>query len=569
MFTIIFRRNGQPEVKLPAAPGESILGVAQRAGVSLDAPCSGNGTCGKCRVRVISGAVEMTPSVRLSAEDFADGWRLACQSRVLGDCTLLVPDEASSFRNDIRTADLGSPEELARYMSQIEALRAAFPEDSAASRPDGGRPYGIAADIGTTTVTAALLRLSDGAVLAKASLGNAQIRYGADVINRIIVSSRPGGREKLLHAVREETLLPIVDRLLASAGVRADEIARLVIAGNTTMEHLLVGANAESIRLEPFIPEFLSYPPCPAAALGLLPEAAGDAPLLLAPNVGSYVGGDITAGVLASRLWDMDGETLFIDLGTNGELVFGSRDYMLTCACSAGPAFEGGDISCGMRATTGAIDSVTLDPESLRPTLSVLGGGAPLGLCGSGLISLVSELFRCGVISAKGRFIRDSERVRRDEFGGAAFLLADADESANGRPLTLDESDLDNFIRAKAAIFSAVRTMLQSLDMRVDDIDRIILAGGIGSGIDIEKAISIGMLPKAPLEKYSYIGNSSLTGACAALLSPCAEDKLAEIGSSMTYLELSSEPRYMDEFIAACFLPHTDASLFEEVSPCP
>ena len=559
MYTLIFKVENKDDVKVRAEKGDNILELALRSGVIVDSPCSGNGTCGKCRMRLISGAVDMNHSPRLSQEDYRENWRLACQSFVVGDAVLFVPAAASAFQNDICTADLSTPEELARYEKAIDEL---FAEGIGCGCTETG--LGIAVDIGTTTVTAAMMELATGKIVAKGSLGNGQIQYGADVINRIIQSSRPGGREKLRHAILDETLVPIFRKMCEEAKADLKDIRRVVIAGNTTMEHLFVGADAESIRLEPFQPEFLELAGKTAGELGV--PAASDAPVIFAPNVGSYVGGDITAGVLASRLWTVSSEeqTLFIDLGTNGELVLGNSEYMLCCACSAGPAFEGGDISCGMRATNGAVDDVTIDEDTLAPTLSVIGGGKPSGLCGSGLIAIISELFRCGVISAKGRFIRECPRTRYDEYGGASYVLAFADESATGYDIELDESDLDNFIRAKAAIFSAVRTMLKSLDMEPEDINHIILAGGIGSGINIEKAISIGMLPKLPSEKYSFIGNSSLTGACAMLLSSEAEEKVFEIGRNMTYIELSTEAGYMDEFVAACFLPHTDARLFEE-----
>ena len=555
MYTVIFKIEGKSDVKVRCEKGDNILELARANGVAVDAPCSGSGTCGKCRMRLISGAVEMEHSPRLSRDDYRDQWRLACQSRVSGDAVFYVPASAGAFQSDIRTADLSSAEELSRYESAIGELFDAGIEKGCA-QPG----VGVAIDIGTTTVTAAMLALDTGAVLSKASLGNGQIQYGADVINRIIQSAKPGGKEKLRQAVCEKTLCPIFERLCAGAGKAPEDITRVTVAGNTTMEHLFVGEDAESIRLEPFVPVFLEKHGLTAAEVKL--PTKSDAPVILAPNVGSYVGGDITAGVLASRLWTEDENTLFIDLGTNGELVLGNSEYMLCCACSAGPAFEGGDISCGMRATTGAVEACEIDAETLAPTLSVIGGGKPLGLCGSGLISIISELFRCKAISAKGRFIREHERIRYDEYGGASYVLAFAHESGTGKDIELDESDLDNFIRAKAAIFSAVRTMLNSLGMTVEDIDRIILAGGIGSGIDVGKAISIGMLPAIPLEKYSYIGNSSLTGTCAMLLSDAACDKVFELGRNMTYLELSTEAGYMDEFVAACFLPHTDASLF-------
>ncbi len=555
MYTIIFKVENKGDVKVRAEKGDSIAELALKNGVAVDSPCSGNGTCGKCRMKLISGAVDMSHSPRLSKDDYREQWRLACQSRVVGDAVLFVPAAAPAFDSGIRTADLSTREELERFETMVgELFSAGFDRDC------GEAGLGVAVDIGTTTVTAAMLDLTGGQVLAKGSLGNGQIKYGADVINRIIQSAKPGGRDKLRRAVLEETVAPIITGMCADAGKKPEDIRRVVIAGNTTMEHLFVGADAQSIRLEPYVPEALELHGKMAGELGI--PAAQDAEVVFAPNVGSYVGGDITAGVLASRLWDSEELTLFIDLGTNGELVFGNNEFLLCCACSAGPAFEGGDISCGMRATNGAVDDVVIDPVTLDPTLSVIGGGRPAGLCGSGLIAVISELFRCGAISAKGRFIAENRRIRYDDYGGASYVLAYAEESATGHDIELDESDLDNFIRAKAAIFSAVRTMLKALDMSAEDIGRVILAGGIGSGIDVEKAISIGMLPKLPAEKYSYIGNSSLTGACAMLLSRGAEEKTYALAQGMTYIELSTEAGYMDEFVAACFLPHTDAGLF-------
>ncbi len=559
MYTVTFNIENGAVVKVQANRGDNILETASNAGIAVDAPCSGNGTCGKCRMRAISGEVDMTHNPRLSRTDYHDMWRLACQSRVMGDVTLWVPASASAFKNDIVTADLSTPEEFERYDIELSAL---FDLGIAKGCAENG--CGIAIDIGTTTVTGALVSLYDGKVLSKASMGNGQIRYGADVINRIIQSAKPGGKEKLKSAILNETLVPLINGMCLSAGIENNAVNRVVIAGNTTMEHLMVGEDAQSIRLEPYVPAFLELRGKTASDLGIPVNPSAE--VVLSPNVGSYVGGDITAGVLASRLWNDEGLTLFIDLGTNGELVLGNADYMLCCACSAGPAFEGGDISCGMRATTGAVEDVEIDKETLNPALSVIGGGKPTGLCGSGLIAIISELFRCNVISAKGKFqTENNPRVVYDDYGGATYILATAEESGTGRDIELNESDLDNFIRAKAAIFSAVKTMLDSLDIPVGGIEKIILAGGIGKGIDIKKAISIGMIPNIPEECYTYIGNSSLTGACAMLLSDDAEERVFELGRNMTYIELSTYPGYMDEFIASCFIPHTDSSLFPEV----
>jgi uncharacterized 2Fe-2S/4Fe-4S cluster protein (DUF4445 family) len=254
--------------------------------------------------------------------------------------------------------------------------------------------------------------------------------------------------------------------------------------------------------------------------------------------------------------------SLFIDLGTNGELVFGNRDFLLACACSAGPAFEGGEISCGMRAADGAVEACGIDRETMEPSLTVIGGGKPAGLCGSGLIDLIGELFRCGVINARGKFVREGARIRRDKWGEARYVAAFREETEQGGELVITETDIDNFIRAKGAIFSAIRTMLVMVDFSIDTIGAVYIAGGIGSGINVERAIRIGMLPKLPAEKYHYIGNTSLTGAYAMASSRGAAEKVAEIGRGITYLELSSHPGYMDEFIAACFLPHTNGDLF-------
>jgi len=320
--------------------------------------------------------------------------------------------------------------------------------------------------------------------------------------------------------------------------------------------------DAESVRMEPYIPSFFGWEDLRAGDLRL--PANPLAPVRIAPNIGSYVGGDITAGTLAAGLWDKDEMSLFIDLGTNGELVFGNRDFLMSCACSAGPAFEGGDISCGMRATDGAVEACVIDKETMEPTLTVIGepGQKPVGICGSGIIDIIAELFRCGIINAKGLFVREGNRVCRDAHGMGRYVIATASESETGREVAINEVDIDNFIRAKGAIYSAIDTLLSSVDMMEDMIDYVYVAGGIGSGINMQNAVRIGMFPNVPLEKFRYIGNSSLTGAYAMVMSDEACAKCTEVGANMTYLELSTYPGYMDNFVAACFLPHTDASRF-------
>jgi len=635
MPKVIFQIEGANAVEIACNPGDNLLELARRANVAIDAPCSGNGSCGKCRVKLESGELETIPSRHISEEEFEAGWRLSCNCKVVGDCTVFVPDIASAYQSRMKTADLSSPKEIAIFEDCQKALqessivfennfRAVVVEMAEPSlddtMPDNERltwavqealgvekvkiPFcvmaklasvlrnhnfkvcvkgelqndtflcmeisgpedtaivGCAIDIGTTTVTMVLTDLATGKLLAKGSSGNGQIRYGADVINRIIEQGKAGGRKKLQDAIIKETLTPIIANLCKTAGISAHSILRLSVGANTTMNHLLVGVDSESVRMEPYIPSFFSWEDLKAGDLKL--PANPEATVLIAPNIGSYVGGDITAGTLASGIWDKDEMSLFIDLGTNGEIVFGNRDFLMSCACSAGPAFEGGDISCGMRATDGAVEACVIDKDTMESTLTVIGeeGQRVVGICGSGIIDIISELFRCGIINAKGLFVREGARVKRDEHGMGRYVLASAAESETGREVSINEVDIDNFIRAKGAIFSAIDTLLNAVDMTVDMIDKVYVAGGIGSGINMKNSVNIGMLPDVELSKYEYIGNSSLTGAYAMVMSDQAAEKCTEIGANMTYLELSTHPGYMDAFVAACFLPHTDARLF-------
>ena len=637
MPNIIFRFPTGEKLAVKAENGQRLLDVARRSGVAIDAPCSGNGTCGKCRVRLLSGEVVSQPSRHISEAEYAEGWRLACCSDVAGDVEVEIPASASAFQTGIRTADLNDPavhrafEEVQEQLSQAgigsdpairpvnitmeaptlddtmpdnerlewavraatgaETVRITLPALQRLARvlresdfsvravleenPDGVKVLdvlpggdtapvcGLAVDIGTTTVTGVLTDLETGRLLARASAGNGQIRYGADVINRIIESTRPGGSERLRRAVAEETLVPLIGTLCRQAGVSLERVFRITVAGNTTMNHLLLGLDGDPIRMEPFIPSFFRSEHLPANEV--IPGMQRSASLLLAPNVGSYVGGDITAGVLASSLWNRESMTLFVDLGTNGELVLGSSEYMFCCACSAGPAFEGGDISCGMRATDGAVQALHIDKDTMEPHMDVIGGGKIAGLCGSGLLDCVAELFLTGIIDSRGKFAREGERVRYDEHGMGRYVLAEGEETVTGHEISINEVDLDNFIRAKGAIFSAIMLMLGQVGLTPDDVESILIAGGIGGGINFDHAVTIGMLPDVDRSRYRYMGNTSLSGAYAMLMSRQAEEKTAELAASMTYVELSNEPGYMDEFVSACFLPHTNRDLFPSV----
>lgn len=639
MYKVTFAFEDGNVVETYANEGDNLLDIAREANVAIDAPCSGNASCGKCRVQLKSGELDSKKTLHISDEEFTEGWRLACVSAVCADVTVLVPDIASAYKNRMKVADLSSKGEIAIFenvksdvelagielANSLDVLEVEMdPPSLDDTMPDNERltralrkylnisrvriPYsvlcklpdvlrenqfavkcvvrttpndmfvydvfgkdedvligGLAIDIGTTTVSALIINMENGDILAKASAGNGQIRYGADVINRIIEQQKPGGKRRLQKAVIEETINPMIQEMCTQAGISRQSIYRMCVASNTTMNHLFAGINADPLRMEPYIPAFFKTNSLFASDVGI--EINPDAHIIVAPNIGSYVGGDITAGTLVSMIWNKPEFSLFIDLGTNGELVFGNSDFMMSCACSAGPAFEGGDISCGMRATDGAIESCTIDKETMEPTYKVVGdpGTKPVGLCGSGIIDIISELYMCGIIDPKGKFVREGKRVRRDQYGMGSYVIAFEEEAGSVKDVEITEVDIDNFIRAKGAIFSAIRTMLNSLDFDVSMIDNVYVAGGIGSGINMRNAVNIGMLPDVPMEKFHYIGNSSLSGSYVMLLSTMAEKKTYELASNMTYMELSTVPTYMDEFVGACFIPHTDTGMFPSV----
>ena len=428
-----------------------------------------------------------------------------------------------------------------------------------------GELYGIAIDIGTTSVVVCLVNLSTNEVIEKASSGNAQIKYGADVIHRIIYSSKKNGLEELQKAIVKETINPLLESIYAKTNINKEHIVSAIVAGNTTMSSLFLGVYSDYLRQEPFIPPFLKSPNLIGKDIGL--NINSNAHIYLSPSVASYVGGDITAGVLASGMWTSEENILFIDLGTNGEIVFGNKDYMMSCACSAGPAFEGGGISCGMRASSGAIEKVSIDNDTLKPKLTIIDDCEPIGICGSGIIDLICQMLTKGIIDRRGKIHRDivNDRIRFNEHGIGEYVLAFKQEYDLENDITVNEVDIDNFIRAKGAIYSGVAVLIESLGMDFSVIDKVLIAGGIGNNLNIENSILIGLLPDIEREKFEYIGNSSLIGSYLTLISNEAKQKLQEIGSQMTYVELSVYPSYMDEFISACFLPHTNIEQFPTI----
>ena len=619
--------------------GDNLLEVARSSNIFIDAPCNGNVSCGKCKVKLLKGKVDTEKTLHIKDEEWEQGYVLACNTSIIEDIEIEVPSKLSSSMHGMKIegSDKKKDKEIFdRAKNIIETHNLEFKTNIVKTYIELDEPtiddsisdadrlerhvrnnlgfeeidfklellrkmpvilresnfkvtityvkkknkitilnieqgntedklYGVAIDIGTTSVVVCLVDLYNKEIVDKASSGNAQIKYGADVIHRIIYSTKKNGLEQLNKAVIDETINPLLESLYIRNSINKDNVVTLVVAGNTTMSSLFLGVYTDYLRQEPFIPPFLKSPKLMGEDIGL--NVNSSAYVYLAPSVASYVGGDITAGALSAGIWATEENILFIDLGTNGEIVFGNKDYMMSCACSAGPAFEGGGISCGMRASNGAIEKINIDKETLKPQLTIIGDSEPLGICGSGIIDLICKMLLTGIIDRRGKIHRDlkNERIRFNEYEIGEYVLAFKEEHKLENDITVTEVDIDNFIRAKGAIYSGAATLIESLGMDFSVIDKVYIAGGIGNNLDIENSILIGLLPDIDREQFSYIGNSSLVGAYLALISKGAKNKLKEIGNEMTYVELSVYPSYMDEFISACFLPHTNIEQFPTV----
>jgi uncharacterized 2Fe-2S/4Fe-4S cluster protein (DUF4445 family) len=423
--------------------------------------------------------------------------------------------------------------------------------------------YAIAMDIGTTTIYGQVIDLISGEVLAEHGEFNGQISYGEDVISRIVYAEKPGGLAKINEVVIA-TINKILSKIIKRSGVDPENISTITLAGNTTMTQLMLAVDPRSIRRAPYVPAATLYPPIKASDLGM--ELGDHVAALVYPAVSSYVGGDIVAGVMGSGIYRSEALTLYLDVGTNAEIVIGNQDWLACAACSAGPAFEGGGLKFGMRAAKGAIEDFSMDPITLEPMLITIGNVRPKGICGSGLIIMAAVMFELGIINNLGKYDRDLDTPRiREDNGVYEYVLAWQDETQIDRDITLTEIDIENLIRAKGAIYSGCMTLLTEVGMGIEDIEKIILAGGFGSYVDLEKAMTIGLLPEMDPEKVTFIGNGSLMGAKMSSLTNRIRRDVVEVTKKMTNFELSDTPSYMDNYVAALFLPHTDMNKFPKL----
>lgn len=419
---------------------------------------------------------------------------------------------------------------------------------------------GLAIDLGTTTIVADLVDVETGQVIASKLAYNTQREFGTDVTSRMMAAEKPDGLAALRQAA-VTTINEIIAGLCAQAGVENHLIQAAVMAGNTVMQHLLLGLDPSSIRREPYVPAATAFPALDAAATGISLHAG--APLYLLPSASGYVGGDVTAGLLATRIPDEEPLSILIDIGTNGETVLGNCDFLLACSGSAGSAFEGCGLEWGMAAQSGAIDRLRF--EDGRLVYHTVGDEAPRGICGSGLIESLGAFLQSGLINRSGKVNLDVPGARSRE-GHPEIVLVPADETAVGKDIALRQGDIENLIRDKAALYAGSRILLANAGLSFDDVERIFIAGNFGQSLEIEQAVRIGLLPDIPRERIQFIGNSSLAGARQALLSRSAWQRAQNIAASITCLELTVEPRYFEEYTAALFLPHTDQALFPSLS---
>lgn len=425
------------------------------------------------------------------------------------------------------------------------------------------RNLGLAIDLGSTNIVGMIIDLDTGEGLGEQSEVNPQVAHGEDILSRTHFCIGNGHLQRL-HAQASGCISSIAAKLTEKSGLTPADISCVSVAGNTTMAHLFLGLDPYHICRTPYVPVANRFPVIRARDLGLgvNPEAL----VYVLPNVGSYVGGDALAGVLVCGMHERDEYSLMVDVGTNAEIVVGNREFLLVGAGSAGPGLEGGVVLHGMRAMPGAIERIIIDPATLEPTYTVIDGIKPSGMCGFALIDLMSELFTTGIIDGKGRFVQPHKtwRVREHE-GRHCYVVATESESATGNDIVFTEPDIENLMMSKAAMYTMLNIVTSSVGIGFGDLADFYIAGAFGSYIAADKAVTIGMVPDIELSRYKLLGNSSLRGAAQTLLSRSKMDEVERIARLMTYMEMNVSNEFMNEYMAAMFLPHTDSSLFPSV----
>jgi uncharacterized 2Fe-2S/4Fe-4S cluster protein (DUF4445 family) len=613
-------------VEIPT--GTVLLDAANKAGIYVSSICGGDGYCGKCKVIIDEGQFQGKPTALLTPNEVRENVVLACQTTVLSDMTVTIPKfhtletsqilmdsdahrfselagevEAGVFKFDPLVQKLYLeilPPSVRDHTADHERLYLAIRERIDAPIMQTGyrilqklsgvltscgykvtvtigrrgettevievetgnhseKNFAVAVDLGTTTVVAHLVDLTKATTVDTEATYNSQINFGDDYIRRIIYAEENNAFDEMQNRIVGD-VNNLVVTLAERQRIDLQDITTIVCAGNTAMLHFLLNLDPTRIRREPYVASAGFIPPIRAAEAGIQINKRGL--LYCLPSVAAYVGSDVVAGVLTTRIYTRKGISLFADIGTNGEVVLGNRDWLVCASSSAGPAFEGSGVKHGMRAGAGAIEKMTILGNG-AVEFKTIGGSRPVGICGSGLLDTLAELFRNGIIDRTGRLGTNGKyRVTEGE-DGLQFQLV---KGGNGRQeIVITQPDIDNLVRSKAGVFAAIRVLMESTQTKTEDLEGIYLAGGFGNFLNVRHAVAIGMLPDVPVEKIHFVGNTSIAGAKTVLLSRKALKTAEKIAQSMTYFDLMSHPKYMDEFIRASFLPHTDLSLFPSV----
>ncbi|NYT11929.1 MAG: DUF4445 domain-containing protein [Methanomassiliicoccales archaeon] len=589
---------------------EDLLEISRRAGIELDSVCGGKGTCGRCRVIIkgLDSPLTDDEEKHLSKADISMGMRLACRVIPQEDLIVEVPTEFIRERSVILEESIAESKvdpcvrsvvlsvakaSLENQVGDLERIIASFPEHEEkpsiisiellrsipsllkAGEPmnavtrgkeildlkrEGDRVLGVAVDIGTTTVVAYLVDLPTGEVLAVKSAMNPQIAHGDDVVSRITFTM---ANDNGLHELQRE-IIGCLNQLIESCTVEAGAILRdiheVVVVGNTAMHHLFFGLNPSSLALSPYIPVVAGSIEERGVSLGI---NMGRGYVYSLPNIAGFVGADHVGALLASRIWERERPTLVIDIGTNGEISLGNKDGIISASCAAGPAFEGASLKCGIRGVPGAIDHLTIDDDV---HYSTIGGLSPKGICGSGAVDAVWEMFKAGVIDQSGRIIEelDIPRIRVID-GQSEFVIATGEESAMGEPIVITQDDIVSIQYAKSALYVGATLLMDELDVSTQDIDKVFLAGAFGNYVSIGSTRNIGVIPEIPLERIESIGNAAGAGAKIALLDKACRERAKELSKWVRYLELAAHPEFEERFYEAMFIPHFEPSLFPEV----
>lgn len=619
-MSVLFRAAGG-EAEVDARDGETLLGAARRAGFVLDSKCGGQGVCRGCVMRFAEGSVA-TEEGAFDGPAHAGRPFRSCQAQAgPGGCVVEIPpsslidqrgqiDDAfvlpafaldpvlRRVRARIPAATLDSPASWAERTAEaleavldaeveFDALALAEVHPGAESMdfavhalPDGRwrvlraaaelpGPLGLAIDIGTTTVVAALVSMEDGAVLARASRFNQQMKKAEDVVSRISLAGEDGsGVAEMKRLVVEETIAPLAAEACAEAGRDPSEILAIALAGNTVMTHLLMGASPWSIGRAPFESIARAWPAATAGALGL--PGHPRAVVRVAPAISGYVGGDLSADLYGADFLARPESSLLLDIGTNGEIIYSEAGELTASATAAGPAFEGFGVTCGQRAARGAIERIRLD-DNAKPTVRTIGGATATGLCGSAMIDFLAEAHRVGLVNDLGRFDRGMldrsgrEAAREPDDKYVAFELLPEHRSATGHPITISEADIASVLKAKAAIYAGMKRLLAARGREPGDVQRFVLAGGFARHIDLGNAVRIGLLPDIPLDRYEVVGNGSLAGAYLMLCERRCAPVMDAIARLPRTVELNRDPEFEDEFADALVIPNLDLGQFPTV----